>query len=373
MAENLERILSIIETGIYRPNLHYEVVRVSSEGEKYLSLVRLLRENEGTGIIYAGTIKAIKSITDYLMQSGFEVAPYHSQISPKERAENKNRFITGGIKAIVASNIFGSFGTDVEKPDIRFVIHYNLPGSLDAYYQESRRAGCDGRPARCTLLFQLAERRTQIFFLSGRSQATRDAVSVYRTMQLLWAGEAAAPLQQIQEQTSQVAKTRVHMILSLLKSAGVVKEHRGARYTLINAHLGAQEIEEMTAQEWSREESEREKLERMILYGQSPECRWKLLLDYLCRGTGMRECGHCDNCEHPVAEQFAATESVSKPDFIDLLFAYHREREERIRPGDVVRLPAHGEVKVKAVEGDKIVVSFPSGETRKFKQEWIIR
>jgi translation initiation factor IF-1 len=91
-------------------------------------------------------------------------------------------------------------------------------------------------------------------------------------------------------------------------------------------------------------------------------------------------CDHCDNCSITVAEQSRAPESMAKPDFIDLLFIHsqghsqgRQGEESRIRPGDVVKLPAHGEVKVKAIEGDKIVVSLPDGETRKFKQEWIIR
>jgi hypothetical protein len=89
-----------------------------------------------------------------------------------------------------------------------------------------------------------------------------------------------------------------------------------------------------------------------------------------------RNCGHCDNCALTVIEQSRAPESMSRPDFIDLLFIHSQGRqgeETRIRPGDVVKLPAHGEVKVKAIEGDKIVVSLPDGETRKFKQEWIIK
>src|SRR5262245_11629763 len=90
----------------------------------------------------------------------------------------------------------------------------------------------------------------------------------------------------------------------------------------------------------------------------------------------LSRCGHCDNCSGAQPAQSRVSDSMAKPDFIDLLFINSQGRqgeESRIRPGDVVKLPAHGEVKVKAIEGDKIVVSLPDGETRKFKQEWIIR
>jgi hypothetical protein len=95
-----------------------------------------------------------------------------------------------------------------------------------------------------------------------------------------------------------------------------------------------------------------------------------------CCSKVLSRCGHCDNCSGAQPAQARVSDSMAKPDFIDLLFINSQGRqgeETRIRPGDVVKLPAHGEVKVKAIEGDKIVVSLPDGETRKFKREWIIR
>jgi len=163
---------------------------------------------------------------------------------------------------------------------------------------------------------------------------------------------------------------------------GFIKEHRGARYTLLKRDLGEEELRRLASEYASKGESDREKLERMTLYAQSPECRWKLMLEHFGAHMGqpeqmgqmvLRGCGHCDNCSLAIAEQARAPESIARPDFIDLLFAKVQSEELRIRPGDVVKLPAHGEVKVKAIEGDKIVVSLPDGETRKFKQEWIIR
>ena len=367
----------------YRPNLRYEVERVSNEGEKRLSLAPLLRGTEGSGIIYAATVREVKAVADYLKRVGFDVAPNHGQLGAGEKLRNRDRFLSGALKAIIAESDPGvdvaGMEMEIDKPDIKFVIHYNMPTSLEDYYRESDRAGRDGHPARCVLLFQIDDRRAQSFAMSGRSPKPEEVIAVYATLETLGADLAPASLERIQTSASETPRIKVRAILSLLKHMGFIKEHRGARYTLLKRDLSEHEMRRLACEYTSKGESDREKLERITLYAQSPECRWKLMLEYLgaqigqMGRMGLKECGHCDNCSLPAAEQTRAPESMARLDFIDLLFANHQQAESRIRPGDVVKLPALGEVKVKAIEGDKIVVSLPGGETRKFKQEWVIR
>jgi ATP-dependent DNA helicase RecQ len=373
--------------GAYRPNLRYEVDRVSNEGEKRLSLAPLLRGTEGDGIIYAATVREVKAVADYLKQAGFDVAPYHEQLGEDEKLRSRDRFLSGALKAIIAAECSGAahygiasdLDSEIDRADIRFVIHYNMPASLEDYYRESGRAGRDGRPARCALLFQIDDRRAQSFAANGRSPKPEEVIAVYATLKALGADLAPASLERIQASAREAPRVKVRAILALLKNMGLTKEHRGARYTLLKRDLGEQEMRRLAGEYTSKGESDREKLERMTLYAQSPECRWKLMLEYFGAHTapaeqrGLEGCGHCDNCSLTAAERSRAPESMAKPDFIDLLFAHRQGEESRIRPGDVVKLPAHGEVKVKAIEGDKIVVSLPGGETRKFKQEWVIR
>lgn len=371
--ETLERKPFPTNTGVYRPNLNLEIERVSNEGEKQLSLVRLLRENEGAGVVYAATVKEARTVTDYLKNIGFDVAPCHWQLGPNEIRLNRDRFRSDLLKAIVVTNDSGPDIMEIDKPDIRFVIHYYIPASLEIYYRESRHAGRDGRMARCTLLFQITDRRAQLLSPFWRAPKAAEVTAVYETLENLKADEKPAPLEQIQTSAGDVARIKVRAILSLLKNMGFIKEHRGARYRLLKRDLSAQEMERLAGEYTSKSASEREKLERMTLYGQSPECRWKLLLEYFGDDARLKECGHCDNCWRPATEQMRASESPAMPDFNDPVLAYHQPEKGRIKPGDVVKLPTHGEVKVKAVEGDKIVVSLPGGETRKFKQDWVIK
>src|SRR5215510_2539377 len=98
----------LVNTGAYRPNLRYEVERVSNEGEKRLSLAPLLRGTEGDGIVYAATVREVKAVADYLKRAGFDVAPYHEQLGEDENLRNRDRFLSGALKAIIAAERSGA-------------------------------------------------------------------------------------------------------------------------------------------------------------------------------------------------------------------------------------------------------------------------
>ncbi len=294
--------LQVVKTGIYRPNIHFEVKRVTNEREKHEQLIRILNEHDGVGIIYAATVKVVEELTDWLKAFDYKIEKYHGRMKASDRKHNQDAFMNDELKAIVATN---AFGMGIDKPDIRFVVHYQMPGSLEAYYQEAGRSGRDGEPATCSLFYQLADRRTQQFFLGGKHPKFDDVLGVYQSLQALHAAETPIELATVQEHANTVSAGKVRVILSLLKELKAVRELRGNQFRLLKVDLEQEELADFSRLSEDKVNKDKEKLERMMQYGQSAMCRWKLLHDYFGEKMEHERCGNCDNCVYPLDEQFA--------------------------------------------------------------------
>jgi ATP-dependent DNA helicase RecQ len=155
---------TVVVTGFDRPGLIYESRRMSSGGNKDSVLLELLREEKGSTLVYCATRKAVDELASILKPAipGRTILRYHAGMDPASRTTALEQFMqTQGVIG-VATN---AFGMGINKPDIRLVVHYNLPGTLEAYYQEAGRGGRDGRPARCIILFSYQDRFIQEFFI----------------------------------------------------------------------------------------------------------------------------------------------------------------------------------------------------------------
>jgi len=152
----------IIVRGFDRPNLKLFAVELPGEEEKQKELVRIISSVRGTGIVYVATQKAVTQVCEILQQNQLDCVGYHAGMDKKQRTLAQNRWLSGDPPIIVATN---AFGMGIDKADVRFVLHYNIPGSVEAYYQEAGRAGRDGKTSYCVLFFSYRDHMIQQYLI----------------------------------------------------------------------------------------------------------------------------------------------------------------------------------------------------------------
>jgi len=367
-------------TGFARENLHYEVQSPASQTAKDVSLAAFLRATEGSGIVYAATRKRCEEVAAHIQAAtGRRVTVYHAGMAGEDRIAAQNDFMQGRVDVVVATN---AFGMGIDKADVRFVVHYNLPGTLESYYQEAGRAGRDGKPSRCLLLYSPADRRIQEYFIESSYPSCGAVGKVYEFLRR----EEDDPIELTQEQIRerlglQLAADGVGACLQLLEKGGVL-ERLDARQSMAIVRIDSplptlvdllpkramvrrrvlralerlvdqrrgelvyfnprefaaateleptavaralRELRKLSSVEYispfrgraihmrerdkrfddlnldfeslsRRREAELEKLNRMVRFARSQQCRQALILAYF-GDLNHRSCGHCDNCE----------------------------------------------------------------------------
>jgi ATP-dependent DNA helicase RecQ len=165
---------TIVVTGFDRPNLSYQSRRTAKAREKESELIGLARAEPGSTIVYCATRKAVDEVTALLSESLTDrpIFAYHAGMDPAARTANQEKFMATPRGIAVATN---AFGMGINKPDIRLVVHYNIPGTIEAYYQEAGRAGRDGASSRCVMLFSYQDRYTQEFFIDKMGEENAGA------------------------------------------------------------------------------------------------------------------------------------------------------------------------------------------------------
>ena len=356
--------MHVINTGIYRSNLHYRVATATSEQEKLSLALALAREAQGAGIIYTATIKAVEEVHAALKEAGESVTFYHGQLSAKMRSQNQDAFMSGASRIMVATN---AFGMGIDKPDIRFVIHYQIPANLEAYYQESGRAGRDGEDADCILIFHAKDKQVQQFFLARRYPGAEDLGEIYSALQELSGDRQHVSLAQLQEKLEQVSDTRLQVALKLLKDGGLLEQDGNLDYRLARQRVKPKELKELVSTYRDKNVRDHEALERLVFYAQTGFCRWKVLLDYFGEQVEWSHCGVCDNCRQPPERALSPEHPRQKP----VRGTRPRAAAPSLQAGTVVKVPKYGEGQVIAEEGDKVTIRFPDSSKRTFLRGYV--
>jgi len=266
-------------------------------------------------------------------------AVYHSRLQKHDRTLVHELFMNESIRAVVATN---AFGLGIDKSNIRFVVHYDLPGSLEAYTQEAGRAGRDGAPSCCVLIYRMSDTRVQNYFLTGKYPDVEEVQRVFGTIEIFGGQEQGVSMTDLRK-ILQIPLTKLKVILALLKKAGFLEMLGRSSYVLTEAARMNRELVLSLASYETKKSYDQSKLAMMLQYAETTSCRRRFILNYFGEAYTVDTCGACDNCLRLTASGGHAAASTGE-----------------FRITDIVTHPKFGQGTVERTEKDLVTVLFPN-------------
>jgi len=302
----------VIVSGFERPNLYFEVYHARGKRDKLDRLEALADYHDGESIIvYGATRKQVREVRGALEDRGVEAGLYHGGMDDEERAEIHDRWMAGGVPVLVATN---AFGMGVDKPDVRAVVHYNMPGSIEAYYQQAGRAGRDGDESHCVLLFNYADTGIHEWFADNSYPTRGDIAQVWQHLQSMGDGPHDERISSLGDRIGRRSDLHPMLVESTLRQLEAVGHLRTtAEGIRVVDDIGPEELRVDFERLDRRREIDKEQIEHLAEYASSSGCRQAALLEHFGSEPSFGDrCGHCSDCDPPPVYAEAAADDLAK-------------------------------------------------------------
>ena len=280
-----------IVKGFDRPNIYLGVHQVYEETEKLPALLHAVAEVQTPGIVYAATRKATEEIAEKLKEQGLRAAAYHAGMKGGDRDTIQTQFMHDEIDVIVATT---AFGMGIDKPNVRFVYHYHVPGSIDAYYQEIGRAARDGESASAKLFYWPDDMKLQRFFTGGGQV---DEETLAELAELIETTQTPPTEENLLEHFN-LSQAKLSTALDSLEAAGLIERGTDGKICAVNAEADLEStVERAITQQHRHKQFDQSRLHMMRGYAETRACRREYVLSYF--GEAFETpCGNCDNCQN---------------------------------------------------------------------------